>query len=62
MGTLGAAYAEAGRFEDAIRVSQSALKLVDEKYPPVLADIIRVNIRLYEQRRPAREPPVGSGG
>ncbi|MCH9057188.1 MAG: tetratricopeptide repeat protein [Planctomycetes bacterium] len=62
MGTLGAAYAEAGRFEDAIRVSQSAVKLVDEKYPPVLADIIRANIRLYEQRRPAREPPVGSGG
>ena len=62
MGTLGAAYAEAGRFEDAIRVSQSAVRLVGEKYPPALANIIRANIRLYEQGRPAREPPVGSGG
>ena len=62
MGTLGAAYAETGRFEDAIRVSRDAIRLVDERYPPALADIIRNNIRLYEQGRPAREGPVGSGG
>ena len=62
MGTLGAAYAETGRFEDAIRVSRDAIRLIDERYPPALADIIRNNIRLYEQGRPAREGPVGSGG
>jgi tetratricopeptide (TPR) repeat protein len=51
MDTLAAAYAEAGRFEDAVRTARRAL----EADPgPALAKELRERVALYEARRPFR--------
>ncbi len=50
--TLAAAYAEAGRFDDAIRTARDALAADDSAG---LGDAIRSALRLYEQHRPMRQ-------
>ena len=57
MGTLAAAYAEIGRFDEAVRASEFALGLVTEKHPPELAEGLRSRLRLYLRNRPYRELP-----
>ena len=52
---LGAACAEAGRFEEAIRAGQNALELAQDAKPPDLAQKIQERLRLYQDHRPYRE-------
>jgi tetratricopeptide (TPR) repeat protein len=56
--TLGAAYAGAGRFEDAIRVVQSAINLAAESGQPGLDALLRERLRLYQAGLPYREKPL----
>jgi tetratricopeptide (TPR) repeat protein len=52
--TLAAAYAEAGRFEDAVRIGRRALELAAADGEQ--AEEMRRRLALYEQRRPFRSP------
>lgn len=52
--TLAAAYAEAGRFDDAVRTAGEALRLASGQ--PRLASEIRVHLEVYRTRRPFRTP------
>ncbi|MFI5215768.1 MAG: tetratricopeptide repeat protein [Candidatus Limnocylindria bacterium] len=56
MGTLAAAYAEAGRFEDAVRTADAAEELARERGQPELADLSRTHLQLYRERKPLRDP------
>jgi tetratricopeptide (TPR) repeat protein len=51
--TLAAAYAEAGRFPEAVKTARQALALA----PEPLADGVKSRIALYESRSPFRETP-----
>ena len=51
--TLAAAYAEAGRFPDAVQTARQALALA----PAPLAEDLKARIALYEANRPFREKP-----
>jgi tetratricopeptide (TPR) repeat protein len=54
--TLSAAYAEAGRFGDAILAASEALELVTALERQELADRIREHLDLYRQEKPVRDP------
>jgi spermidine synthase len=53
--TLAAAYAAAGRYGDAVRVAEQALRQVEAGGPPALAEPIRARIALYRAGQPYRE-------
>jgi tetratricopeptide (TPR) repeat protein len=53
--TLAAAYAEAGRFPEAVATARRALKLATRKYLPDLAKKLRERIALYQARKPFHE-------
>ena len=53
--TLAAAYAAAGRYEDAVRTARRALELAQQQDPP-LAHSIEVRLREYERGRAWFEP------
>jgi tetratricopeptide (TPR) repeat protein len=53
--TLAAAYAETGRFADAVRIAERALQLATNSNNPALADGIRQQIELYRSNSPSRE-------
>ncbi len=53
--TLAAAYAAAGRFDDAVTTAQNALDLALDAAGPQAPDI-RKRLELYKQRKPYREP------
>ena len=53
--TLAVAYAEAGRFDDAVRVGKRALALFEAKGEPVGVEASREHLALFEARRPVRE-------
>ena len=55
LGTLAAAYAEAGRFSEALQTARKALDLAAQQNKQPLAKSIRAQIRLYESGRPYRE-------
>jgi protein O-mannosyl-transferase len=59
--TLAAAYAETGRFDDAVRTAEEALSLAlaDDKKP--LADAIGTHLELYRSGRPWHEGRPGPG-
>jgi len=57
LGTLAAAYAEAGRFTEAVQTARQALELAKQQNQPALAESIQAKIRLYETGAPFREPP-----
>jgi tetratricopeptide (TPR) repeat protein len=57
--TLAAAYAEAGRFADAIRIAERALQLATNSNNAALADGIRQQIELYRSNSPSRENRSG---
>jgi tetratricopeptide (TPR) repeat protein len=50
--TLAAAYAETGRFTDAVRTANSALQLAKDQGNIALADAIRRQIKLYQSAAP----------
>jgi hypothetical protein len=56
---LAAAYAEAGRFPEAVETSRKALDLATQQNKQALAESIKAKIPLYEARTPFRErqPP-----
>ena len=55
IGTLGAAYAEAGRFDEAMATAQSACDLASKSGAEPLLKINRQLLELYQQHHPYRE-------
>ncbi len=55
LGTLAAAYAEAGRFSEAVQTARKALDLATEQNKPSLAESLKAKIRLYEAGTPSYE-------
>jgi tetratricopeptide (TPR) repeat protein len=55
--TLAAAYAEAGRFPDAVETAERALHLASNQSNTILADDIRTRLKLYETNSPYHEKP-----
>jgi len=54
---LAAAYAEAGRFADALGTARKALELATQQKASGMADLLRTRIALYEAGKPFHEPP-----
>ena len=52
LGTLAAAYAEAGRFPEAVATAQRALQLAGTQSNTALADVLRSQLKLYQAGRP----------
>ena len=57
VGTLAAAYAEAGRYADAVETARRAIALSERQGDRALADTIRARLRLYESGSPYRGAP-----
>ena len=53
--TLAAAYAEAGRYPEAIRTAEQALAIATTQHNASLQEAIRTRIRLYQAGSPYRE-------
>ena len=53
--TLATAYAEAGRFPNAVQTARRALQLATDQGNKALADAIRTQIRLYQSGSPYRD-------
>jgi tetratricopeptide (TPR) repeat protein len=53
--TLAAAYAEAGRFSDAIKTAEHALQIANESGSVELAQTAREQLALYRSGKPLRE-------
>jgi tetratricopeptide (TPR) repeat protein len=53
--TLAAAYAEAGRFPDAIATARQALELATQQHRARLVEALNTRIKLYEARQPYRD-------
>jgi tetratricopeptide (TPR) repeat protein len=62
MSTLAAAYAEAGRFPEAVPTARKALKLAKRQNNPALAESIQAKLSLYEAGTPFRETSRPSAG
>jgi hypothetical protein len=56
IGTLAAAYAEAGRFEDAVKTAEKACALAEESGAPALLKKNRELLELYRAGHAYREP------
>jgi len=56
--TLAAAYAETGRFPEAIETARKALELAAQQNEQDLAQSLNAKIKLYESREPYRDPAV----
>jgi tetratricopeptide (TPR) repeat protein len=54
--TLAAAYAEAGRFDDAVATARRALEIATPQNQPQLRETLASRLLLYEARKPYREP------
>jgi tetratricopeptide (TPR) repeat protein len=61
LGTLGAAFAEAGRFDDAVAAAQKAEALATAAGDPILAEKNRTLAELFRSRRPFHELPESDG-
>jgi Flp pilus assembly protein TadD len=55
--TLAAAYAEAGRFPEAVANAERALHLAEVQTNTILAQSIRDRLKLYEVNSPYHEKP-----
>jgi len=58
---LAAAYAENGRFADAIQTAQRGAELATNQGNPVLAAELGSSIALYQSGRPLRDPSITNG-
>ena len=58
--TLAAAYAEAGRFPEAVATARKAIELANQQNARVLADTLRARIALYQAGKPVRQTPSAS--
>lgn len=52
--TLACAYAEAGRFEDAVKAAERAVAMANQANKPELAQAMSERLELFRQRRPYR--------
>src|SRR5437762_10397994 len=59
--TLGAAYAESGRFSEAIQAAQQGIELANSQGNSGLATELQGNIALYQERQPLRDPSLTHG-
>ncbi len=59
--TLAAAYAEAGRFSEAVKSAEQALALATSQNNVALADALRVRIKLYRTESPYHDTQQPSG-
>jgi protein O-mannosyl-transferase len=59
--TLAAAYAESGRFPEAIQTAQQGIELANSQGNPGLATELKGNIALYQERQPLRDPSLTNG-
>jgi tetratricopeptide (TPR) repeat protein len=57
LGTLAAAYAEAGRFPEAVETAQQAQSIASQQKLPALADLLQSRIRLFQAKTAFREAP-----
>ncbi len=55
LGTLAAAYAEAGRFSEAVQTARKALDLATEQNKQSLAESLKAKMALYEAGTPFRD-------
>jgi len=55
--TLAAAYAEAGRFSEAVKTTERAISLASDRGDTALADTLRTRLRLYRAGSPYHETP-----
>lgn len=55
--TLSAAYAEAGRFSNAIEIEQQAIAIATQQGKTALTDTLKAHLTRYESNTPVREPP-----
>ena len=60
LGTLAAAYAEAGRFSEAMHTARKALDLATQQNEQALARSLEAKLPLYEAGTPFREPQHNS--
>jgi hypothetical protein len=58
---LAAAYAESGRFADAIETAQRGAELATTQGNPALAAELESNVVLYQSGRPLRDPSITNG-
>jgi len=58
--TLAAAYAEVGRYEDAIRWALQAVEMAEDSGPPESATEIRKRLEVYRSGKPYRDAPAES--
>jgi len=58
---LAAAYAENGRFADAIQTAQRGAELASNQGNPALAAELESSIALYQSGRPLRDPSITNG-
>jgi len=56
--TLAAAYAENGRFSEAIQTAQKGIELARSQGNPDLATELHGNVTIYEQQQPLRDPSL----
>ena len=59
--TLAAAYAENGRFSEAIQTAQRGIELANSRGNSGLATELQSNIVLYQERQPLRDPSLTNG-
>ena len=62
LGTLAAAYAEAGRFSEAVAAAQRALELATARADTKQAEDLRARISLYQAGSPYRDPGLSPRG
>jgi tetratricopeptide (TPR) repeat protein len=58
--TLAAAYAEGGRFSEAIQTAQHGIELANNQGNSGLAAELQGNIALYQERKPLRDPSLAN--
>lgn len=59
--TLAAAYAESGRFPEAVQTAQQGMQLANSQGKLGLATELQGNITLYQQQQPLRDPSLTNG-
>ena len=59
--TLAAAYAESGRFSEAIQTAQQGIELANSQGNPGLATELKGNLALYQERQPLRDSSLTNG-
>jgi tetratricopeptide (TPR) repeat protein len=56
--TLAAAYAESGRFTEAIQTAQQGIELANSQGNPSLATELQGHVTLYQEQQPLRDPSL----